>query len=464
MNHASDTASASVRSSALDAITLILHNPVSLPVLRPLLSKLGNLIHDRVEQVRAACVRMLLQIKKIPGIKYYHVIPVDHLTARLAAEGRANNPTNTVSALLTGLMINSYIPQSSTEENQQLNRTITFVKSHPEAATVFYQNVSKYLSSTEVEKLAVLLFRYVKNAKKNESPKFTGQDATNRETKRRRPAKANNNDMDTTDLQSSWSTVANVANIICILLQSSDLNDGNYNASDILRKEFTATNLISTIAHYEEQARDQNMSDCVKETCYQISSSILQFAATLPAQTVTQLVPHVIANMQSLVSTERRHSESLNSIENGEKDDVASMGTISAHVALLCVSGRMDDVARSIASSIEISFEVEHEILFASPAIDSRKRKSGKRADVIAASAGDGIVLPSLPGTIALKLLTNTLSGINPSSITVRKSLLTSTDAMHAIENALSRGIRHAEKILAADTVRTFSFTFLFYL
>jgi hypothetical protein len=47
--------------------------------------------------------------KKVPDIKYYHTVPVDHLTAlfdqltaRLAAEGRSN-PTNSIATTYPNL-------------------------------------------------------------------------------------------------------------------------------------------------------------------------------------------------------------------------------------------------------------------------------------------------------------------------------------------------------------------------
>jgi condensin-2 complex subunit G2 len=99
--HASDVSSSAVRVGAVHAVSTILDAEQSHAVLRALLPSLGNLIHDKVERVRLATVRLLAKIKGIPGIKYYHVVPVHHLLARLVKEGRpAENVCNPVASAL----------------------------------------------------------------------------------------------------------------------------------------------------------------------------------------------------------------------------------------------------------------------------------------------------------------------------------------------------------------------------
>ena len=85
--HTSDASSSAVRAAAVNAVTTLLEEEKSHAVLRPLLSNVGNLIHDKTEKVRLAVVNMLLFVKRLRGIKYYHVVPADHLLSRLADEG-----------------------------------------------------------------------------------------------------------------------------------------------------------------------------------------------------------------------------------------------------------------------------------------------------------------------------------------------------------------------------------------
>jgi condensin-2 complex subunit G2 len=68
--HASDKSSLAVRAGGIHAISLLLEAEESHAVLRALLPSIGNLIHDKVERVRLATMKLLLQVKKIRGIKY----------------------------------------------------------------------------------------------------------------------------------------------------------------------------------------------------------------------------------------------------------------------------------------------------------------------------------------------------------------------------------------------------------
>jgi condensin-2 complex subunit G2 len=74
--HASDKSSSAVRAGAIHAICLLLEAEESHAALRALLPSIGNLIHDKVERVRLATIKLLLQVKKIRGIQYYHVCEI----------------------------------------------------------------------------------------------------------------------------------------------------------------------------------------------------------------------------------------------------------------------------------------------------------------------------------------------------------------------------------------------------
>ena len=159
--HASDASSSAVRASAVNAVTTLLEEDKSHAVLRPLLSNLGNLIHDKTEKVRLAVVNMLLFVKKLPGIKYYHVVPANHLLSRLADEGRGNNnPTGPVAIGLSNLLSNSFFPTGSKKTMTDIiNRTLRLFTDSPEAAVVFYNNASSQLSINSIAKLITALMK-----------------------------------------------------------------------------------------------------------------------------------------------------------------------------------------------------------------------------------------------------------------------------------------------------------------
>jgi len=225
--HASDASSSAVRAAAVNSISLLLEAEESHAVLRALLPLIGNLIHDKVERVRLATVKLLLQVKKINGIKYYHIVPVEHLQGRLAEEGTPN-PHGPVASALTELMINSYCPQGpNVSGTDQVKRTIAFLTADPLAAYVFYSNVASHLSVGSVAKLAAMLLRCLCASVDTDKAKMAELQAK-KGKKRRRYGKQQDNDEEdddgedgeTTLTAANTSLMASLARTICCLWES----------------------------------------------------------------------------------------------------------------------------------------------------------------------------------------------------------------------------------------------------
>jgi len=159
--HTSDASSSAVRAAAVNAVTTLLEEEKSHAVLRPLLSNVGNLIHDKTEKVRLAVVNMLLFVKRLRGIKYYHVVPADHLLSRLADEGLGNNnPTGAIAVGLSNLLSNSFFPTSSKKTMSDIiTRTLRLLTDSPQAAVVFYRNAPTQLSVNSISKLIAALMK-----------------------------------------------------------------------------------------------------------------------------------------------------------------------------------------------------------------------------------------------------------------------------------------------------------------
>jgi condensin-2 complex subunit G2 len=158
---------------------ILLEAPHTHAVLRALLPFMGNLIHDKVERVRLAAVKMLLCVKHVKDIKFYHVVPVDHLLARLAAEGETRPGASSlhpsasssgagagpVASALTALLLNSYFPQGdNVTGSMQVSRTLGFLASDPAAAAVFYSHLSSHLSVNSVSKLIHMIHKCLASA------------------------------------------------------------------------------------------------------------------------------------------------------------------------------------------------------------------------------------------------------------------------------------------------------------
>ena len=168
MRHAKDASSSAVRVQAVNGISDLLdaNGGASHGVLRNLLPFLGDLIHDRVEKVRLATVRLLLKLKTLKGFKYYHTVPSNHLLARLAEEGEGvKDPRGAVASGLTKLLSNSYFPQGKNiKGSEQMRRTLHFLEENRKAARVFYSNIAFHLEIRSTCKMIAMLVKTLRLA------------------------------------------------------------------------------------------------------------------------------------------------------------------------------------------------------------------------------------------------------------------------------------------------------------
>ena len=438
--HASDASSSAVRAGALNAVTLLLEAPQSHAVLRALLPSLGNLIHDKVEKVRLAVARMLLRIKKIQGIKYYHVVPVDHLVSRLADEGR-HNAAGPVASALTALMLNSYVPQGPNASGViQIKRTVAFLTSDPTAASVFYANLSHHCPVEAVTKLTAMLLRCLYSAVDTDQRNAVKEDKGRKRRKfGQQDEEDEENEEESLISASDTALMANLAETICTLWYSieEELTD-NKESDQFLLDAFSGPTLTSVLTHFEGKAQEieqEGAEDAAstREDCHRICAAILRMAGRLPSKAVEGLVQHI--------------SSVLASLSQLDDPDIPRQN-VSAHIALLCLWDMTEEVAPSLAASIQAPFEGDHTLMFGSPAADSKKRKSGrsKRKD-------DVVAVPPLPPHIALDVLGDILRGSDPSSVAARGFILGSVSACSSIEKALERGTMYAERLLTAESV-----------
>lgn len=440
-----------MRAGALNAVTLLLEAPQSHAVLRALLPSLGNLIHDKVEKVRLAAARMLLRIKKVHGIKYYHVVPVDHLVARMADEGR-HNATGPVPSALTALMLNSYVPQGPKASGAvQIKRTVAFLTNDPTAASVFYANLAQHCPVDAVAKLTAMLLKCLHSAVETDQRDAKKQ-AKGRKRRKFGTQEEEEEDEDGSDEEaepesfisaSDTALMANLAETICTLWHSieQELSQKDNQENDrFLIEAFSGVTLTNALTHFEEKAQEfqgdtAEGAESAREDCHRVCAAILRTAGRLPSKAVEGLVQHISSVLASLSVFDNPDSPRQN---------------VSAHIALLCLWDMTEEVAPSLAASIQAPFEGDHALVFGSPSADSRKRKSGR------SKRKDGLLaVPPLPPRVALDVLGDILRGSDPSSVAARGSILESPSASNAIEQALERGTKYAERLLTAESVRS---------
>uniref|UniRef100_A0A1B6JB81 Uncharacterized protein n=2 Tax=Homalodisca liturata TaxID=320908 RepID=A0A1B6JB81_9HEMI len=137
---ASDGSDAGVRRALYDGLAVLLLNPESAAYLARILPGLRDCIHDENEKVRKSFVRLLCGVKNMPDppIKYWKIVTVNHLAARLELEN-----LEVGSELSKLLMSNIYTADQSVDKF--LFRLLNFIKISPRAARKLFQFSIKVL-------------------------------------------------------------------------------------------------------------------------------------------------------------------------------------------------------------------------------------------------------------------------------------------------------------------------------
>ncbi|KAL9182845.1 hypothetical protein ACHAXT_004124 [Thalassiosira profunda] len=421
--HASDETSPAVRAAAVNAVATLLEEDKTHAVLRPLLPSLGNLIHDKTERVRLAVVNMLLLVKRLRGMKYYHVVSAENLLARLADEGRGrNNPTGTVARGLSDLLSNSFFPTGSKRTAADVvNRTLRLLKDNREAAVTFYRNASSQLSVGSISRLIAALMRclcyFVVEEKRCE-----GEDVTNLSL-----VLPEDGAIEGRGGKSDTALMATIAESVSILWGSieEDLKDEeNGEAVEILMEVFSGGMLTEVYCHFEAKcAAEGELEESKMEDCFRACGAILNSAGRMDETAVYGLRAHVIGQL------------SKSSELPPEKQMTVNFGP---NVALLCAWGMTEEIAQCLASSISQYFSDDIDASFTRKSRASRKRKPrGKK------QASDD-ALPQLEIDVSLITLGHILRSTNA---TARESILQSESAFTTLASALKTAQSAAERL-----------------
>lgn len=452
IQHASDATSSEVRVRAVKTICLLLQSSKTIGVLRPILPHMGNLIHDKVEKVRLAVVRMLRLIKdEVPTLKFYHIVPEANLVAQLEQEG-LTNMTGSVASALTGLMANTLLPQGvDASGSKQCAKAINFLSNHPQAARVFFRNVAQHLSVKSVVAFICQLFKLLNLAVWNEmNAKVSATQGQKRRRYRQSESGAETGDIEIDSTEGLVISSANTGLMASLSEAINDLWDSITNAlilkenadyEQALIKKFSGDPLLVILTHFERKSRlaatkDDDEGHSVKEDCRRVCAAVLRCAGRLRPSVVRGLESHVASTIKRL----------------SDNDDVyGNSRQLTTCFALMCLWGMRDLVGITLAASIEAAFERDYSLHYDEPrSSHSRKRRTAGPSD----RKGDDVLSSSdLSPLRALTILGEILSGSEASSIAARESLLASEVASAALESALQRALRHAELLLAGRNV-----------
>lgn len=161
-----DKSSPNVRAAVFEGLSLILENPLSQESLKKVLPSLGNMIHDKSQKVRGAVVSLLVRVKSVRSIKFYDIVPVNHLLQCLTNDER-------LASSLVELLLDSFYPQGL-QGAEQLKRAMSLVRADSTAALAFCTHLHNCVSVGSVCKLSMLLGKWI-DAEMKRSKKPTAE-------------------------------------------------------------------------------------------------------------------------------------------------------------------------------------------------------------------------------------------------------------------------------------------------
>lgn len=395
--------------------------------------KKGNHIHDSVERVRLECVRLLLKLKGIKGIKYYHVVPSQHILSRLACEGeRLGKMNGSVASEITELLLNSYFPKGA-KGSDQMKRTLHFITQNPAASRVFYSNISRHLEANNTCKLIVMIFKTIKiGVEKDKRNKAESRKKTNR-------SEDNDGAEEMRVLASNSNLMAGLAESMYIVWKSvwdELLDEENKECLDFIQTSISSLELVKLSAYFEnlQAKRSQSEVDAIETNNYdRICSSLLSCAAYTSSPNIEEFCS-LMANC-----TEKR--KCINMVP---------------YYAVLCSWGMHNEVAFSLSRSVDRIFddmngsERDNSKCSISQSENSHiSRCKRKQPDLLNDNMGKSPIPEITSDRFALELMGKMLSGKDQSSTKMRETILSSEIACCAIECSLEKATLSAQRIIA---------------
>ncbi|XP_048765257.2 condensin-2 complex subunit G2-like isoform X2 [Ostrea edulis] len=164
-----DSSSADVRESVVKGLTGLIDNHLCHLMLKPILPQLQKHIHDTSEKVRVAMVNLLLKVKGVRSIKFWEVVPVEHLLARLETDSAP-----VVRRLMT-LLFPSFLPLDKSEQ-EQIPRCVALIQTNPGAARMFFRYTQNFMDVQQTASYMICLCRKILECIRDGRGRTEGED------------------------------------------------------------------------------------------------------------------------------------------------------------------------------------------------------------------------------------------------------------------------------------------------
>jgi len=429
IKHANDVSSTSVRVQALHGVMMLMDTKASHGVLKRLLPKLGNLIHDTSHRVRLACARFLLKVNTLNGVKFYHVVPSEHVIVRLAVEGNRCMAKGSLASTFTKLLLPSYFPQNLAV-SEQINRIISFIYEYPSAAKVFYANVHYHLDLNSITKLIYMLIKTllagVQDAQKQNIKSTIGDN--------------DSDNINVTKKANDIKLMMSVAETICCLWKCvfNDLKkEENKESLALIQGILKSDNTVQIYSYFETQMVAYNENEYVKvnkdHLCC-ICLELLYFSGCFTDEDTGNLSDFLLSRIE-------KFQENAN---------------LSSDLCLLCTYGMEERVAASLSSSITTALD-EIDRSDHLPLLGRAQRKVDRKRshlETSETSKESSLITPVL-SELAFHILADILSGKSHCHVAARSKLIGSNFCYEIIQSALKKGLDIMEKILSAQRIIT---------
>ncbi|XP_042859360.1 condensin-2 complex subunit G2-like isoform X3 [Penaeus japonicus] len=151
-----DASSAEVRTQVIKGIILLLDSNDAVPFLKEVLPRIGDAFDDINGNVRVSFVKMLLKVKSLKIIRYWDIVPMNHILHRLEED------TPVMCKLITQLLLNTFHPIQR-DDQELLHRTLALLEENRAAARRFYQYTSRKLDLPSNVHFMLLILRCLRN-------------------------------------------------------------------------------------------------------------------------------------------------------------------------------------------------------------------------------------------------------------------------------------------------------------
>ncbi|XP_047468788.1 condensin-2 complex subunit G2-like isoform X2 [Penaeus chinensis] len=359
-----DASSAEVRTQVLKGIILILDSNDAVPFLKEILPRIGDAFDDINGNVRSTFVKMMLKVKSLKIIRYWDIVPMNHILHRLEED------TPVMCKLITQLLLNTFHPIQR-EDQELLHRTLALLEENRAAARRFYQYTSRKLDLPSNVHFMLLILRCLRNYLLNQQAQEGQQESDHENSNTSHEERTNPSVESQKNLKLGLGVAPDNK-------ENRDLSDDEQNADDsaspldnpaVIGGLFDTIVIIwTTNAHRLAQPENEKYIEAIRTRVSksmplffkafkendEVSQTLLYLSSFLPKALVPTIVSHCMSRLRGL------------------KQDQDKEESYVTYINALCNWNRVDDI-------LELATEWLNEGFSAGVTTSSKERRKSRK-------------------------------------------------------------------------------------